>query len=265
MSFTPPGRASPSPPSLTSNSGPPTPKRTNTLVITQLPETFFEAVVLDALRDHFTTYGPVYAWAPLRSFYRIIVVYHSEDDAEHAKDSCDRLIVGSVDNRYVSVGPSTFVHLAHGIHSPAVVLRVYRADPTTILTPSGSGEGNIYLRPPKHEKNFLISPPGSPPVGWEPIVEEPPNPTPLADDLMAALKKLKVQEESRHRQAGPEVLIAPDEDGVGISVFVEDCDVSHDEEAQEAREEDWVYGQTTPARARWKPIPTAMPPVAMRA
>ena len=141
---------------------------------------------------------------------------------------------------------------------------MYRADPTTILTPSGSGEGNIYLRPPKHEKNFLISPPGSPPVGWEPIEEEPPNPTPLADDLMAALKKLKVQEESRHRRPGPEVLIAPEEDGVGISVFVEDCDVGQDEEAQEEREEDWVYGQTTPARARWKPIPTAMPPVAMR-
>lgn len=158
------------------------------------------------------------------------------------------------------------VRLAQPFHSPAVILRVYRADRTTILTPSGSGEGNIYLRPPKHEKNFLISPPGSPPVGWEPIVEEPPNATPLADDLMAALKRLKVQEENRNRAPGLEVLIAPEEDGVGISVFVEDCDVGDGDEAQEDREEDWVYGQTTPAQARWKPIPTAMPPVAaMRA
>lgn len=67
--------------------------------------------MLDALRDHFATYGPVYAWAPLKSFYRIIVVYHSEDDAEHAKESCDRLIVGSIDNRYDSVDSLMFVQI----------------------------------------------------------------------------------------------------------------------------------------------------------
>ncbi|KAH9842473.1 Calcipressin [Rhodofomes roseus] len=240
MNSTPPARSSP--PSLTSNSGPPTPRRTNTLVITQLPATFFEPVVLDALRHHFATYGPVYAWAPLKSFYRIIIVYHSEDDAEHAKESCDHLIVGATQS------------------SPAVVLRVFRADSTTILTPSGSGEGNMYLRPPEHEKNFLISPPGSPPVGWEPIREEPPNPTPLADDLIVALKKLQVQEESRHRGHGPEVLIEPDEDGVGISVYVEDCSGGEGGQVQEEPEEDWVYGETAPARTRWKPVPTALPP-----
>ena len=146
-----------------------------------------------------------------------------------------------------------------------MVLRVYRADPTPILTPSGSGEGNIYLRPPEHEKNFLISPPGSPPVGWEPIREEPPNPTPLADDLMAALKKLKVQEETRHRGPGPEVLIAPEDDGVGIGVYVEDCDGGEGGQAHEEHEEVWVYGETAPARTRWKPMPTAMPPMAMHA
>lgn len=257
MSFTPPR-----PPSLTSNSGPPTPQHTNTLVITQLPAAFFAPVVLDALRDHFATYGPIYAWAPLRSFYRIIVVYHSEDDAEHAKESCDRIVVGSTDNKYATFIALLLVYLIQLLHSPAVILRVYRADRTTILTPTGSGEGNIYLRPPKQDKNFLISPPGSPPIGWEPIREEPPNATPLADDLMVALKKLKLQEDSRHRAPGLEVLIAPEDDGVGISVFVEDCDVGGEE--PEDREEDWVYGQMTPAQARWKPIPTAMPPVAMR-
>lgn len=31
-------------------------------------------------------------------------------------------------------------------------------------------------------------------------------------------------------------------------------------EVQEEREEDWIYGVTAPARARWTPVPTAMPP-----
>ncbi|KAH9930832.1 Calcipressin-domain-containing protein [Fomitopsis serialis] len=243
MASTPPGR-SPSPPSLTSNSGSPSPRRTNTLVITQLPATFFEPVVLEALQHHFATYGPIYAWAPLKSFYRIILVYRSEDDAEHAKESCDHLIVGSIDDRWAPLHTCYIPTRTDCVCSPAVTLRVFRADPTTILTPSGSGEGNMYLRPPEQEKNFLISPPGSPPVGWEPIREEPPNPTPLADDLMTALKRLQIQEESRHRGPGPAVLLEP-EDGVGISVYVEDCG---DGEG-----------------ARWTPAPTALPPMPIRA
>lgn len=37
----------------------------------------------------------------------------------------------------------------------------------------------------------MISPPGSPPVGWEPIREDPPNRDTLADDLMKALGALR--------------------------------------------------------------------------
>ncbi|KAI9217941.1 hypothetical protein BC828DRAFT_237207 [Blastocladiella britannica] len=42
-----------------------------------------------------------------------------------------------------------------------------------------------YLAPPKCGKMHLISPPGSPPLGWEQIDESHPNPDPLADDLHA--------------------------------------------------------------------------------
>lgn len=45
---------------------------------------------------------------------------------------------------------------------------------------------------PQTDKNFLISPPGSPPVGWESIREEPPNLDTLADDLVKALESLTV-------------------------------------------------------------------------
>jgi hypothetical protein len=50
-----------------------------------------------------------------------------------------------------------------------------------------------HLAPPPLTKNFLISPPGSPPEGWQPIVEDPPNDRTLADDLVGALRRLQVE------------------------------------------------------------------------
>ncbi|KNE65632.1 hypothetical protein AMAG_09614 [Allomyces macrogynus ATCC 38327] len=42
-----------------------------------------------------------------------------------------------------------------------------------------------YLAPPVCGKMHLISPPGSPPLGWEQVIEDPPHPDPLAPDLHA--------------------------------------------------------------------------------
>lgn len=47
-----------------------------------------------------------------------------------------------------------------------------------------------FLEPPPPEREFLISPPGSPPVGWEPRPEDGPNKETLALDLIEALQKL---------------------------------------------------------------------------
>ena len=111
----------------------------------------------------------------------------------------------------------------------------------------------MYLHPPEIEKNFLISPPGSPPVGWEPIKEDPPNVAPLAEDLIAALRKLQLS--APDSSSRMEILLEP-EDGSGISVYVEDCDRADDEE----NESDWTYGTDNPSRMRWRPVPTALPP-----
>lgn len=54
--------------------------------------------------------------------------------------------------------------------------------------PDGSG-GHLLV--PTTDRNFLISPPGSPPVGWEPLREDPPNTNTLADDLIRALGSLR--------------------------------------------------------------------------
>ena len=132
--------------------------------------------------------------------------------------------------------------------SPAFVLRVFRADPTPLTPPGGT-----HLRPPAIEKNFLISPPGSPPVGWEQAVEEPPNVAPLAEDLIAALHKLQLA--AGGVPGGREMILDP-EDGAGIGVYVEDCDV---DEMSVDEEPDWPYGEDNPTRIAYKYIPTARP------
>ena len=142
-----------------------------------------------------------------------------------------------------------------GQRRPAFVLRVFRGDPTPATPP----DGRAYLRPPAIEKNFLISPPGSPPVGWEQVVEEPPNATPLADDLIAALRNLQLAAGTAAQGGGREMLLDP-EDGAGIGVYVEDCDLleraGDDDELR-----DWAYGEDNPSRLVYKPVPTALPPM----
>ena len=92
-------------------------------------------------------------------------------------------------------------------------------------------------------------------MGWEQIVEEPPNSTPLAEDLIAALRKLQLA--AGTASGGREMLLDP-EDGAGIGVYVEDCDV-----IEQGLDEvpDWGYGEDNPSRLVYKPIPTALPPM----
>lgn len=197
--------------------------------------------MLDALRQYFEGFGEIHTWAPLKAFGRILVVYYDEEAVELAKEGSDGLFIDTA-----------------GAH-PGVTIRVYRADPT----PLEQLDSRDLLRPPQLEKNFLISPPGSPPVGWEQIREDPPNSTPLADDLIAALNRLQVERE------GPVVIETENEEG--ITIFVEDCDREADDPQSDHSEDDeseWVYGQTrrqykpTPAM---RPPPTSMPPLAVGA
>lgn len=53
--------------------------------------------------------------------------------------------------------------------------------------------GDQHLQAPKSDKLFFISPPPSPPMGWEMRNEEPPNKDVHADDLAAALAQLQAR------------------------------------------------------------------------
>ncbi|KAJ6500715.1 Calcipressin, partial [Mycena sanguinolenta] len=212
-------------------------QRTNTLAVTSIPKEFFQPLLLAVLRAHFSAYGTINRWVPLPTFGRILIIFAREDDAEAAKIHSDPIFLEQTQDR------------------SELTLRVYRADPNPLLPMESDDvipEAN-YLRPPAIEKNFLISPPGSPPVGWEPIKEDPPNATPLADDLVAALRKLQLRE----KRSGIEVVIEPHDGDSGIGICVQDCDGDDDE----SDEDFWVYGESAPARAKWHPFATALPPL----
>lgn len=68
--------------------------------------------------------------------------------------------------------------------TPSVVCRCYFGEPTPI------DNETKYLERPDAGKLFFISPPPSPPVGWESRTEDPPNKEVHADDLATKLSNL---------------------------------------------------------------------------
>lgn len=91
----------------------PTPQRTNTVIITNLAPAYFEHTVQEALRHHFSLYGLIHTWAPLKAFRRVIVVYYMEDDAGRAKEACDYLVIAETPLRYLFPSQFRFFAYAH--------------------------------------------------------------------------------------------------------------------------------------------------------
>jgi len=245
--------ASSRPPSLTVSIESEQP--TNTLIIPNLPQAFFEPAVINALKQHFESYGELYAFIPLKGFKRILVVYKDDDDAEAARDS-DGIVIGHDEEtqlRTNAAAPGEVEPISHH-DTPIFTLRVYRGDPTP-LQPA-----NTSLRPPEIEHNYLISPPGSPPVGWEQVREEPPNTATLADDLVRALEHLKLEREMAGRGHEPHVLVSGGAAGEVPRVLVQDADWEALVAAQRAEEiSEWNVGSSAP---RLDSMRTARPPVA---
>lgn len=133
----------------------------NTLLVTNLdaPE-IFTAANLESIQRAINDHAPVHTFSPLKSFRRIIVSFHSVDDAIAIRQVLDGETV--LGNR----------------------VRVYFGKETKINV------GDQHLHAPKSDKLFFISPPPSPPMGWEMRNEEPPNKDVHAEDLAAALSKL---------------------------------------------------------------------------
>ncbi|KAF8979814.1 carbohydrate-binding module 1 protein [Entomortierella lignicola] len=135
---------------------------TNTLTITNLEAVHFEKETMLKLKAKAESFGEVYYFAPIKSFYRVFVVYHSTFDAQRAKEQL------------------------HNTAFEGTTIRVYYGQHTEISVDPASR----FLHPPELEKNWLISPPGSPPIGWSQVREDPPNSVHLADDLVKALLEM---------------------------------------------------------------------------
>ena len=169
---------------------------TNTLVLV-IPRADSSSALLQALHPHFASAAPLLLWAPLKGLGRVVVVFETQQGARLAKCACtpaarpahtsalfDRTLVEQHDT-----GTTT-------------TLRVYNGPDTSpdLLAKSTAPR----LEVPPLDKNFLISPPSSPPVGWQQIREDRPNADTLAADLIRALSGLTTDDDADEMDAGGE-------------------------------------------------------------
>lgn len=80
------------PPSLISDTATET-ERTNTLALLLPHLALFEGPSLRLLKEHYSSFGNIAHWAPVKGFGRVIIVYETEDEAAYAKEEGDRLFL----------------------------------------------------------------------------------------------------------------------------------------------------------------------------
>ncbi|KAI0449618.1 Calcipressin-domain-containing protein [Xylaria acuta] len=142
----------------------PTPP-TNTLLITNLDDLdIFRPDNIQTIRQLIEATAPIYTWSPLKSFRRIVVSFLDEQAAIKVRSIWDgEAIMGNRCRVYF------------GQHTPLDLTK------------------NNHLPLPDAGKLFFISPPPSPPHGWEMRLEDAPNKLVHAEDLAEALAKLHHQ------------------------------------------------------------------------
>lgn len=127
-------------------------------------------------------------------------------------------------------------------------MRVYFGEPTPIEV----SEKERHLQAPRAAKQFFISPPPSPPHGWESKEEDPPNKEVHAEDLVVALEKLSRKDDlspvspmspgtkSRDRSSSTTILYQPEQHGgsPGLpAIAVEDLTGSPDSWSEDEGED----------------------------
>ncbi|KAL8698954.1 MAG: hypothetical protein Q9201_006283 [Fulgogasparrea decipioides] len=159
-------------PSLDSPSPP-----SNTLLITNLLDpSIFHPTSLLQIRTLISNHTPLHSFSPLKSFRRIIASFYTTADA------------------------ITIHNLLENAPIMSSRARIYFGEPTPIEVI------DQHLQAPQSQKMFFISPPPSPPFGWEVREEGPPNKEVHAEDLAGALAGLKGRSEAMDQSSN---------DGVG--------------------------------------------------
>ncbi|KAF2636464.1 Calcipressin-domain-containing protein [Massarina eburnea CBS 473.64] len=222
----------------------------NTLIITNLLEPeIFQPSNLVQIRETINLHGTVHTWAPLKSFRRIVVSFFDVDSAVTIRQKVDgEQIMGCR------------VRVYFGLNTP--------------LNPTDQ-----HLALPKSDKLFFISPPPSPPMGWEMRDEEPPNQIVHPEDLAVALAKLHADphhypsptEEDgdgdfimkRRRTGSSTILYHPEDHGdnaalpaIALIDTTESPTIDSPADAMEG-----VEGPIAQQKAQGKTLATARPPV----
>lgn len=70
-----------------------TPERTNTLALLLPHLSLFQPPSLRLLKEHYSSFGHIVHWAPVKGFGRVIIVYSTDEEAAHAKKEGDRLFL----------------------------------------------------------------------------------------------------------------------------------------------------------------------------
>ena len=132
----------------------------------------------------------------------------------------------AIDTNYIPPKASTpeiTLRAFRGAHTVLLPVHLSWPPPDRFYNADSDDQGAIFespfhLHPPMPERNFLISPPGNPLVGWELTHEEPPNGVPLTEDLQHALEQLRVRREQeeweREAAGGASGDVSENEDGV---------------------------------------------------
>jgi hypothetical protein len=138
------------------------PVPSNTLIITNLNDpAIFGPTNLATIKAALDSHATTYSFSPLKSFRRIIASFYSVDAAIDIRTKLD------------------------GENVLGQRIRVYFGAETKITT-----QEDQHLKAPSTGKLFFISPPPSPPHGWESRLEDAPNKEVHAEDLADALHKL---------------------------------------------------------------------------
>jgi len=134
----------------------------NTLLITRLDDpNIFHPASLATIRQHISEISHLHSFSPLKSLSRIICSFYDIDSAIRIRQEFDGAAI---------VGETR--------------AKCYFGEPTPI------GDEKKYLEKPDAGRLFFISPPPSPPIGWELKSEDPPNKEVHAHDLAAKLAVL---------------------------------------------------------------------------
>ena len=140
----------------------------NTLLITDLRDlTLFQPPAIDTLKAQIADTAPLNSFSPLPSFRRIVCSFTTVDDAIKVRQLLD----------------------GEALLGKKVRARVYFGEHTPVEDAEQARKRKL-LEAPHAEKLFFISPPPSPPHGWEMRNEEPPNKDVHASDLTEALNRL---------------------------------------------------------------------------